>query len=403
VPNNNFEKRMAARALFLMKGDRQNPQTQQVAKSARLILAGTGTPQDVAVVRQFTGDFKSGSSGAKRFARQVNQSIGRFTQAGNAVSMAQIAAERGQGNFAADLNLFQVGQKNTLDFVKSKQIRQIVEGIGNFLGSDSAAGTRFFKSVTRGLRFGGAVGQVLGVGIGLAEEITQSQGSLAKSVSRIKDAGRDFGNIIAGRAIEKRSSSNVRGQSFFNSRKGILSMVPNTLQEYLESRIADEVESTHKQALDARNVALLNFEEMGNRGAAMSAFAREHGLSTGIMTAGEQRQALLQKVDEEAHKIRISELADKHVATEMSKLAGLETEKLRASGGIGSKMNALREEYVNAQLRSRAKRSDDRHKQAEFNQSRLTPKQRYDQEEADRQTRANYRAYVSRHAVVEID
>lgn len=406
-----FDRRMAGRALALIKGRTKTPQGRQIAAAANRVLKGQEQPGDLILLSNFTGDKRGGASAVKRFVKGVNRSVDRFADLGNAIELSALAAERGRGSVAANANLFRAAQANIEEALKSKPIRAIAKKVTDLLANDPAMGVRFMKSIGRGVRLGGALGQTFLAGLGIAEEIVEGRGALGKSISRLKDLNRNFGGDPAtARRNELRTSALARSQAFFGPQQALLRKVAGMgesgalLKDYLESRIAAEVESKQKEALQTRAQARQSLEEFGaQRAALLGAAGLQAGVAPELLTQQEQEAALDAPIETFLRGAENSAAAKQYAEAEFRKLSLLDLAKLRAAGGEEAKRQEFQRDYALRSARTRMQQAVERQRTADLRIREMTPLQRREKWQREETAHAQAISYYSRHAVVEVD
>lgn len=406
-----FDRRMAARALALIKGRTNTPQGRRIAAAAHRVFKGQEQPGDVNLLSNYTGDKKGGGGAVKRFVKGINRSVDRFADMGNAIELSALAAERGRGSVAANANLFRAAQANIEEALKSKPIRAIAKKVTDLLANDPAMGVRFMKSVGRGVRLGGALGQTLLAGMGIAEAIVEGRGALGQSISRLKDMNRAFGGDPAtARRNELRTASLARSQAFFGPQQALLRKVTGMgeagalLKDYLESRIAAEVEAKQKEALQTRAQARQSLEEFGaQRAALLGAAGLQAGVAPELLTQQEQEAALDAPIDTFLRGAENSAAAKRYAEAEFRKLSLLDLAKLRAGGGEEAKRQEFQRDFALRSARTRMQQSVERQRMADQALRNMTVLQRAEKWHREEMSHAQAISYYSRHAVVEVD
>ena len=402
---NEFDKGMARRALFLLKGAGASFDTNRVAESARKILDGSGSQIDVDNVRAFTGDRRSGAGGVKGLTRGIRGAVGRFTGIGNAISMAEIAQERGSGTAAATAGLYRQVESLGLDALKSKGVRGLAKAVASVISDDPALSGRFLKSIGRGVRLGGAIGQGLLMALGLAEDVVAGRQKLAQAQSRISDASRAF---YSDPEITRRSMQSAfglsRGQAFFGSQQAIFGGAPDILKEYLESRVAADAEQRHKAELSLRESARKDLAAFGiDPNNALGVMARSRGVAPELLNEQERNEGLDTPFDAYLRGLQNSAQAQREAEGQYRKLSDIERLKLAAGGGVEARMGAWRRDWALRQARSRLLEGAARQRTGDAYLASLSPLERGQKALREEQATREAAAYRSRHQVVEVD
>jgi hypothetical protein len=185
---NQFERKMAKIYLDSLKGKPAQSKTDDVAKSARLILDGKGSAADVQKVRQATNTFKSGAGRVRQFQRTYNNVFGSVSRIQQSVQLADLARESGKGTSVANARVIQTVSREIDGLIKTKFVRDGVKTVANAIGANPRVAANFLKTISRGLKLGGAIVGTAMIGFDVAESYFDNRKRGASATGAIRDS-----------------------------------------------------------------------------------------------------------------------------------------------------------------------------------------------------------------------
>jgi len=395
-----FEKRMAKRALASMKGTK-NPSLQQneVASSARKILKGSASPDDVKRVRNYTGDHVGISSKLSRATKAFNSAMQPFSNITSALDQLATTKAAGTGTAASEQRLFRTVLGELNKFSKRPFVKDVAKKVAGFMSNDPMLSARMLKSAGRIFRGAAAAGGIFLGGVQAVERFYAERRRGAEATSRTLDTTRNLRtDPRLARSIRQQALNRVKRASFLQPTEDLDT---GEITEFVGNLHAQEAEKAVQREVEAIEAARSAAQEFGiDVPTTLGRYASSKGKTIADLTDRERNEAIDRAVqlalvrspkfrDEQRH------FADHKFRMESSEQGFLD--KFRTEDQIEARKEQHMQEYKDRVMKSAGSAQAARLEAGAQALERMTPAKWYLIQDQSQTARAMYRAAASRH------